>query len=127
LITGRRGNSLSAGDDNEIAYVACELGLGIGVFPQLRLTHLIPKERLTRKYLLKLVEAAEASDALLQYKWKGSFPRSPFSPSGIIGILKNIIAGRGSDRRAYIAYVRGLIAARRIIADTRAKRSVQAS
>jgi glycosyltransferase involved in cell wall biosynthesis len=126
LITGRRGNSLLAGDDNEIAYVTCELGLGIGVFPALRLTHLIPSERVSRKHLLKLVEGAEASDLLLQYKWKGSLPRSPFHLRGMLSILKNSILRRGLDRQAYFAYVRGLITARRIIADAQAKNSVQA-
>jgi glycosyltransferase involved in cell wall biosynthesis len=126
LITGRRGVSLLAGDDNEIAYVACELGLGVGVFPQLRLTHLIPKERVSRKHLLKLVEGAEASDALLQYKWKGVYPRSPFRPWGILSILKNLIVGRRLDRQTYLAYVRGILAARRIIAQAPAKRCVQA-
>jgi glycosyltransferase involved in cell wall biosynthesis len=127
LITGRRGDSLLAGDDNEIAYVACELGLGIGVFPDLRLTHLIPKDRVSRKHLLKLVEGAEASDALLQYKWKGNIPLSPFRPWGILSILKNLIVGRRLDRQTYLAYVRGLIAARRIIANARVKRSMRAS
>jgi glycosyltransferase involved in cell wall biosynthesis len=128
LITGQRGGDRGvAGEDNEIAYIACELGLGMGVFPQLRLTHLIPKERVSREYLLKLVAGAKASTALLEYKWRGRFPRSPFRPWGILAILKNLIVGRGLERQIYLAHVRGLLTARRIIADARAKRSVQIS
>ena len=127
LITGRRGKSLLAGEDDEIAYIACQLGLGIGVFPQLRLTHLIPKERVCREHLLKLAEGAKASIALLEYKWQGRFPRSPFRPWGILSILKNLIVGRGLERQVYLAHVRGLLMARRIIADARAKCNVQLS
>ena len=39
-ITGRKGTSLASGEDNEISHVACELGLGTGVFPELKLIHL---------------------------------------------------------------------------------------
>jgi hypothetical protein len=123
-ITGHRGSSLSAGDDNEIAYVASELGLGTGVFPELRLTHLISKERVSRKYLLRLVEGQEAFRVLLEYKWKGRLPpRSPFHPLGMLAILKNSITRRGVERHTYFAYVRGLIAARRIIARAQAERA----
>jgi glycosyltransferase involved in cell wall biosynthesis len=114
-ISGRRGSSLFGGEDNEIAYLACDLGFGMGVFPELRLTHLIPKERVSRKYLLKLVEATEASAVLLGYKWKGILPRSPLHPIGILSIIKNSIMLQGVDRQAYFAYVRGSISARRII------------
>jgi glycosyltransferase involved in cell wall biosynthesis len=122
LITGQRGGDRSvAGEDNEIVYVACELGLGMGVFPQLKLTHLIAKERVSREYLLKLVAGAKAADALLQYKWQGRFPRSPFRPWGILSIFTHLIVLRGLERQTYLAHVRGILTARRIIADARAK------
>jgi hypothetical protein len=128
LITGQRGGDRGvAGEDNEIAYIACELGLGMGVFPQLGLTHLIPKERVSREYLLKLVAGAKASTALLEYKWQGRFPRSPFRPWGLLGILRNLIVARGLERQTYLADVRGLLTARRIIADARAKHGVHIS
>jgi hypothetical protein len=39
-IASRRGKKiLMSGEDIEICYVACMLGCGMGVFPQLRLTH----------------------------------------------------------------------------------------
>jgi GT2 family glycosyltransferase len=122
LISGRRGRSLLAGEDDEIAYVACELGLGIGVFPELRLTHLIPKERVSRKYLLKLVEGTEVSHVLLGYKWTGNLPSSPLGPLGLLSVLMRLIIWRGLDRQTYLARVRGLILARKIIADAQAKR-----
>jgi hypothetical protein len=122
LLTGRRGNSLLAGDDHEIAYLACELGLGMGVFPQLRLTHLISKNRVSRKHLLKLALGAEASDGLLKYKWNGAYPRLPCHPRDALAILKNLVMRRGLHRNMYLAQVRGSILARKIIADANAKR-----
>ena len=55
-ITDRKGTSLLGGDI-EISYVARDVGFGTGVFPELRLAHLIPKERGIAGYLLKLYQA----------------------------------------------------------------------
>ena len=38
----RNGTSLLSGGDNDLAACACDIGLGVGVFGALRLTHLIP-------------------------------------------------------------------------------------
>src|SRR5262249_30272965 len=55
-VMDRTGNSLSSAGDLETSYVACTLGMGVGIFPELKLTHLIPKERLNEEYLVKLTE-----------------------------------------------------------------------
>jgi glycosyltransferase involved in cell wall biosynthesis len=115
LITGRKGTSLLSGDDVEFSYIACELGFGIGIFPELRVTHLIPKERVSARYLLKVFEGTTASDILLAYKWKGSVPTSPLRPWGLLSILKNFITQRGLDRQMYFASLRAVIWARRMI------------
>ena len=115
FISSRRGDALLSGEDVETAYVACHIGLGMGVFPELKLTHLIPRERVASEYLLKLYEGTGTSDALLLYKWNGVTPKSAFSPRGLLAVLKNIAVRRGFDRRMYLAKMRGLAAARRII------------
>ena len=74
LISGRSGRALLSGEDVEISIVACNLGLGMGVFPELKLIHLIPKERISENYLLKLFEGTTTSDQLLAYKWQGVNP-----------------------------------------------------
>jgi glycosyltransferase involved in cell wall biosynthesis len=114
-ISGRRGTTLLSGEDVEIAYVACRLGLGMGVFPELKVTHLISKARVSPTYLLKLYEGTETSNALLAYKWSGLMPRSTFSPRSILAILHNFIVRRLFERRIYYAKLRALMAARRII------------
>lgn len=50
LALGRSGRQLAAGDDLDLAFTACDLGLEIGRRPELRLTHLIPADRLTLRY-----------------------------------------------------------------------------
>jgi glycosyltransferase involved in cell wall biosynthesis len=75
-ITGRLGASLMSGEDVELSYMACDLGLGIGIFPELRITHLIPGGRIREEYLLRLYEGIHVSNYLILYKWKNIPPKS---------------------------------------------------
>jgi hypothetical protein len=105
-------------EDYEIAYVGCSLGYGMGVFPELRIAHLIPKGRLSDNYLLRLAEANQVSGGLLAYKWMGETPPDPFSARAILSIFKNVVlAGHLFHRRHHLAQYRGWILARRGIAN----------
>lgn len=66
LSLGRIGRGLGAGEDGDLAFTACDLGLGAGVFPHLRLTHIIPAERLSLEYLERLVEDMSRSEVVLR-------------------------------------------------------------
>jgi glycosyltransferase involved in cell wall biosynthesis len=72
---GRKGSSLAGSEDIDMALCACVLGLAVGRFPKLRLTHLIAARRLQRDYLLRLAEESAFSDAMLHYIWDGRLPR----------------------------------------------------
>src|SRR6185437_15921483 len=61
----RTGGSLISGGDNDLAACACDLGLGMGLMPELKLQHLIPPQRLTADYIERLVEGIEFSSAVL--------------------------------------------------------------
>jgi hypothetical protein len=63
---GRRGDSLLSQEDTDLALTACDAGLGTGLFPELRLTHLIPARRLEPAYLRKLAESIAYSMTMLQ-------------------------------------------------------------
>src|SRR5215813_5198324 len=65
----RRGKSLLSGGDNDLAACACDLGLGVGIVSSLKLTHLIPPERLTLDYLTRLAEAIHYSSELLDWTY----------------------------------------------------------
>ena len=62
----RKGKSLISCGDTDLAFTACDLGLGIGRFTKLKLTHLIPNQRLNEDYLLRLTEAASYSVIILR-------------------------------------------------------------
>ena len=79
------------------------------------MTHLIPKERLSDEYHLRLAEGNEISGGLLAYKWMGTLPPDPFSSKGILSLVKNVVLSRGFHRRHHLAIVRGRIGARRAI------------
>lgn len=48
-----------------MAICACDLGMGMGLFASLKLTHLIPPDRLTEDYLVRLVEGLAYSSLVL--------------------------------------------------------------
>jgi glycosyltransferase involved in cell wall biosynthesis len=55
---GRTGPTIPGVDDWEMALSACDIGLGLGKIPSLKLTHLIPHRRIDKGYLLSLQENA---------------------------------------------------------------------
>lgn len=88
-LSDRKGNGLMGHGDYEIAFAGCSLRLGMGVFTELKMTHLIPKERVSDEYHFRLAEGNEVSGALLSYKWMGTQPPNPFTPRAILSMVKN--------------------------------------
>lgn len=122
-ISGRTGTILLSGEDKEIAYIACRMGLGMAIFPTLKLVHLIPKARVSEGYLLRLYEGTMASNYLLRYKWDRLYPWSPKSVSGFVDLLVNALVRRGLQRRMYFAQRRGALTSLDIINREPAKRN----
>jgi glycosyltransferase involved in cell wall biosynthesis len=112
---GRVGSVLLSGDDVELCYVASQLGLGVGTFPELKLLHLIPRERISESYFVKIAEGTKISNILLDYKWFGTRPRSPLSARGLLSLAKNILTTDGIHRRMHIADWRAGITAGRLL------------
>ena len=71
------GDQPGYGGDTDLAYTGCSIGLGMGVFPQLVITHLIPARRSTVPYLLRNLEAHEFSHVLQNYYRSGAVPPAP--------------------------------------------------
>lgn len=67
---GRIGKSLSSCEDIDLAWTACDMGFGVGRFPDLKLTHIIPRQRLEPEYMLALIEGNAASRVMLDYARK---------------------------------------------------------
>ncbi len=66
LSLGRIGKGLGASDDADLAFTACDVGLGTGVFPSLTLRHVIPRHRLTLEYFERLVEDMSRTEVILR-------------------------------------------------------------
>jgi hypothetical protein len=123
-ITGRTGSSTLSGEDKEIAFVCCTQGSGFGIFPDLKITHLIPRHRVSENYIVRLVEGAKLSNLLLDYKWLNITPASPHWVRVLLLVLKSLLLHSGIDRRTRFGSVRALAKAKRIIDADLKKKSV---
>jgi glycosyltransferase involved in cell wall biosynthesis len=60
-LSDRKGRELSSGGDNDIVLEIMRHGWEVGTFPELSLTHLIPRERLETSYLARLNRGIQKS------------------------------------------------------------------
>jgi glycosyltransferase involved in cell wall biosynthesis len=61
----RVGTSLMSGGDNDLAACACDLNMGMGLASALKLTHLMPPERMTVEYHVRLADGITYSSVVL--------------------------------------------------------------
>lgn len=115
-IVDRIGQHLSSCGDTEICYVACRNGLGMGIFPQLKVLHLIPKERLSQEYIVRIAEGVQTSALLLDYKWQGTAIPSLARPAALLRAVFGAIRSRGLARQVHLARLRAARMARTIVA-----------
>ena len=64
-LLGRTGGNLAGCEDFDLALTATDLGLGTGIFTELAMTHLMPRNRIEEPYLLRLVEGHACSTVIL--------------------------------------------------------------
>jgi len=81
------------------------IGLGTGIFLELRLTHIIPDSRLSEDYLVRLTEGMHFSGTLVHYVTKGVRPE--FNVKKAMKIICCVLRCSRRDRRFYIASQRG--------------------
>ena len=60
---GRTGKNMTASEDVDLAFTVIDQGFGTARFKDLKITHLIPKERLTEDYVVRLFSGFEVSGA----------------------------------------------------------------
>lgn len=71
LQLGRAGAKFTCScEDTDLVLSSCDIGLGYGIFPQLKLVHLIPAVRLKPAHLLQLFEGSCFGVVLLKH-WRG--------------------------------------------------------
>lgn len=78
-ILDRKGNQLFSHGDDLFSWMAAAAGDGFGIFPELRIKHLISSGRLNQPYFLRLIYFSTFSHWLLHHQLAGQAPaRSSF-------------------------------------------------
>ncbi|MFA5008203.1 MAG: glycosyltransferase [Candidatus Omnitrophota bacterium] len=86
---GTVGKTITRCEDSDLAFCACDIGLGTARFKELILTHIMPKERLQEDYMQKLIEGTVYSMVVLE-SFRGKNPY--VSKKSLIGILLDRIS-----------------------------------
>jgi glycosyltransferase involved in cell wall biosynthesis len=120
-VLDRRGHTLFSGGDDLFSWTAASAGYGFGIFPQLRVTHLIAATRLRREYFLRLIQDHAFSVGVLQFVLTGVRPRRIDWPQYAHVLLHG---GRNGpfSMRCYWAAARGEDRAARFITEKRIER-----
>jgi len=77
----RVGQNLLCGGDDEFTYAACDMGFGKGLFPALRITHLIAARRVAPEYLMNLARGRYFSRVLMNFAYGEQLPEIPPDPT----------------------------------------------
>jgi glycosyltransferase involved in cell wall biosynthesis len=85
---GRRGGSLMGGEDLGLAMTSYDLGVGVGLFGELVVTHLIDKRRLSPRYLHRVCVGGNYSSHIVRYLHTGIAPRDRGVTGFVIDSLK---------------------------------------
>jgi len=73
LSLGRSGTNLYGHEDIDLAYASFDLDLEVGIFKDLKLTHLMPSNRLKPDYLFRLAEGTGYSETWIAFQ-RGFLP-----------------------------------------------------
>jgi glycosyltransferase involved in cell wall biosynthesis len=116
-VIDRRGSRLFCGGDDLFSWTATAVGLGFGIFPQLRVTHLISARRLTRTYFLRLIHDHAFSHGVLKHLLGGT--PAPMDTARIIHVLLHGMRNGLFSMQRQWAASRGESAAARLVVESR--------
>jgi glycosyltransferase involved in cell wall biosynthesis len=88
-VLDRHGQNLFCGGDDLFSWLSAGSDTGFGIFPELRITHLIPARRVQQDYLVRLVYGHSFSLAVLRYMVYGTNP----GPATVLRRLRIIAHG----------------------------------
>ena len=114
----RRGERLFSGGDDLFSWASIGAGQGFGIFPNLRVTHLIPATRLNRQYYLRLIHDHALSHSILKWLLIGKQPLR-LGAFGYLHLLLNGIRNGSFSMLCGWAESRGVEYAARLIAHQR--------
>jgi glycosyltransferase involved in cell wall biosynthesis len=83
----RRGEQLYSAGDDLFSWASIITGKGFGLFPNLRVTHLISADRLTQRYFFRLIHGHQFSHGILRYLLTGV---QSTNTQGSMNLLRNL-------------------------------------
>jgi glycosyltransferase involved in cell wall biosynthesis len=116
-VLDRRGQQLCSGGDDLFSWASVGRGRGFGLFPELRITHLMFAKRVSRRYLVNFIHDHRFSHGVLDYLLSIAEPRRVDLFRIVHVILHGIRNGRFSMQCMWAA-ARGEEQAKRFIAET---------
>jgi glycosyltransferase involved in cell wall biosynthesis len=103
----RIGKGFGAAGDHDICHTAQDMGLAIGRFPSLRMTHIIPINRTQPDYFLKLARGNSRSALLLALARNSAAPYRKTRLWPIMKLLRSRILRRGMECQILCAQALG--------------------
>lgn len=104
---GRSGGNLSGGEDIDLLQMTCEKGYGKGIFPELKLTHLMPAQRLSPDFIVRIFEGNCRSGAYLSAMLNPAFMLPPSRLRYRLKVVAKSLMLNVLDRKLYLAGERG--------------------
>jgi len=123
----RKGKSLISSGDTDLSMCAWDNGLGLANFPELKLVHLIPRERMTVAYMARLHEGM-AFSAYVFNSLRGEDARQtiPTANRMFRTFARELLHGRLVGIRLFLAQIRGARRAHQsFVQDWKTKSSTQ--
>ena len=97
-ILGRNGDRLFCAEDDLFSWAATLAGKGFGVFPELKVTHLISAHRLNPDYLVQLMHDHSFSHEVLRYRLTGAQGPKRKRPTKLLWHLRLLLHGLKNGR-----------------------------
>jgi glycosyltransferase involved in cell wall biosynthesis len=119
IVLDRTGTSLLSAGDLDLASTACDLGLGNGLFASLKLTHLIPRQRVEETYLTRLLESQAFSAVVLDSFRSNGQPLLPKGLRTVVADQLRILSMDRRDRRLFRALKSGERKAKDLLSNRR--------
>jgi glycosyltransferase involved in cell wall biosynthesis len=97
-VLGRRGQLLFSADDDIFSWLSAGPNIGYGIFPELRLLHLISAERVRPDYFIPLIYGHTFSHTVLYHMTHGRRPKRPSALRWLRTLAHGVRNGRFSMR-----------------------------
>jgi glycosyltransferase involved in cell wall biosynthesis len=112
---GQKGAQLLRGEDIDIALSPRQFNLGWGVFTSLKITHLMPSNRMQLEYLCRLIEGSSLSQVVVNAKIGRSVPQFDRRVRRYYKLLRYFMGRNREHLLLYLAQQRGFTKGHSII------------